>query len=130
LNLTFHPVGDRAVATRFRANDGLQGYDNIVHGGVVAALLDAAMTHCLFHRGVRAVTGDLRVRFVTSILCDRTLDIKAWLLVSRPPLYRVRSEIAVDGQVAAWAEAKFMERRAPHDKLELEERDSGPHQGP
>ena len=68
------------------------------------------MTHCLFHRGAQAVTGDLRVRFLHSVSCRVCLDIHAWVVFSRPPLYRLRSEIFLDQRLMAWAEAKFMQR--------------------
>ena len=67
------------------------------------------MTHCLFHREIRAVTGDLRVRFVHAVPCEATMEIRAWLLSSDPPLYRLKSEVKINGRLMAWAEAKFME---------------------
>lgn len=68
------------------------------------------MTHCLFQRGIQAVTGDLHVRFVQAVSCEALLEIKAWVLSARPPLYRLKSEIIYNQQVMAWAEAKFMQR--------------------
>ena len=109
LNLSFQAAGDGVVRTRFEAHTDLQGYDDILHGGVIASLLDAAMTHCLFHRGVQAVTGDLHVRFVRPVPCNVSLEIRAWVLASRPPLYHLRAEIILDERVMAWAEAKFMQ---------------------
>ena len=114
LNLSFRPEAEGAVRTIFQARDELQGYDHILHGGVIAALLDGAMTHCLFHQQVKAVTGDLRVRFVRSIPCDALLDIRARILYSHPPLYRLRAEIVQDGRLMAWAEARFMEKGGRH----------------
>jgi uncharacterized protein (TIGR00369 family) len=111
LNLSFHAAGDGVVKTRFRARPELQGYDDLLHGGVIAALLDATMTHCLFHQGVQAVTADLHVRFVQPVSCGVFLEIRAWVLSSCPPLHRLRGEIVVDESVMAWAEAKFMQRR-------------------
>jgi len=67
--------------------------------------------HRLFHRGVQAVTGDLHVRFVQSVSCDVAMEIRAWVLSSHLPLYRLRAEIVVDERVMAWAEAKFVQRR-------------------
>ena len=110
LNLSFQAAGDGVVRTRFEAHTDLQGYDDILHGGVIASLLDAAMTHCLFHRGVQAVTGDLHVRFIRTISCNASLEVQAWVLYSHPPLYRLKAEIVVDDRVMAWAEAKFMQR--------------------
>ena len=111
LNLSFQASGDGGVRTRFKAPTELQGYDDLLHGGVIASLLDAAMTHCLFHHGVQAVTGDLHVRFLQPVSCNVSLDIRAWVLFSRPPLYRLRAEMSLDGRIMAWAEGKFMQRR-------------------
>lgn len=88
----------------------MQGYQGMLHGGVIAALLDSAMTHCLFHNGVRGVTGDLHVRFVEPVPCDSTLVIQARIASRNPPLFYLRAEMRRDCQVMAWAEAKFIER--------------------
>jgi len=111
LNLSFEDSEEGGVRTSFESGADLQGYDDILHGGVISALLDAAMTHSLFHQGIQAVTGDLRVRFLRPVPCGAILEIRARVLSSRPPLYNVSGEILLDGEVMAWAEAKFMERR-------------------
>ena len=110
LGLCFRDVDASTVCARFQAHPRLQGYDGILHGGVVSALLDAAMTHCLFHRGVQAVTGDLRVRFLAPIPCDLALDVRGWIVSDTPPLYQLKAELLHDGRVLAWAQAKFVDR--------------------
>ena len=110
LGLCFRDVDASTVCTRFQAYPGLQGYDGILHGGVISALLDAAMTHCLFHRGVQAVTGDLRVRFLEPIPCDLALDVRGWIVSDTPPLYQLKAQLVHDGRVMAWAQAKFVNR--------------------
>ncbi len=99
-----------AVCGRFQGNARLQGYQGILHGGVLAALLDSAMAHCLFHRGVQGVTGDLHVRFVQPVSCEATLDVRAHLVSAAAPLYYLKAELLDDGRIMAWAEATFMER--------------------
>ncbi|MEG6550393.1 PaaI family thioesterase [Desulfocurvibacter africanus] len=111
MNLSFLATEDGGVRTQFQTHTELQGYDGILHGGIIASLLDSAMTHCLFHAEVQAVTGDLHVRFVQSVPCDVSLEIRAWILTSYPPLYRLRAEITLEKRLMAWAEAKFMQRR-------------------
>jgi hypothetical protein len=113
LRLDFHLCEDGRVCARFRGNARLQGYDGILHGGIVGALLDAAMTHCLFSRGIQAVTGDLRVRFRKPVPCNATLDIRAWLASESPPLYRLKSELLRGPEVMAWAKASFMRSSLP-----------------
>jgi len=86
----------------------LQGYPGILHGGVAASLLDAAMTNCLFHHGIQAYTGDLHVRYLHPIPCPAQLEIKAWIVSEYSPLYQLRSEISRNQQVMARGEGKFV----------------------
>lgn len=70
------------------------------------------MTHCLFHKEIQAVTGDLHVRFLHPAPCNATLEIRAWVLASYPPLYRLLAEIHIGELLIAWDEAKFVQRRS------------------
>lgn len=110
LKLSFSPAADGAVTARFTADPRLQGYEGILHGGVIASLLDAAMTHCLFHHGIEALTADLHIRYAQAIPCDARIDLWASIIARRPPLYRLRGEASVEGRLMAWAEAKFLVR--------------------
>lgn len=113
LRLRFRSGEDGVVRAVFRADPQLQGYDGIIHGGIIAALLDAAMTHCLFQHEVQGITGDLHVRYVRSVPCDAEMNIRAWLVSCRRSLYRLKAEIESQNKIAAWAEATFMRRRIP-----------------
>ena len=110
LRLRFRDEGDGVAAAKLHPGRGLQGYDGILHGGVIAALLDEAMAHCLFHRGVQGVTGDLHVRFVQPVSCAATLDVRAHVETATPPLYYLKAEILEGDRVMAWGEATFIER--------------------
>jgi len=111
LGLRFEPGGQGSVQTEVQLNRRLQGYDGILHGGVISSLLDAAMTHCLFHAGIEAVTGDLHVRFLHPVPCKEKVAVRSWVLSSFPPLYSVRAELLFEGQVMAWGEGKFAQHR-------------------
>jgi uncharacterized protein (TIGR00369 family) len=108
LGLRFRAGEGGTVRARFQGHSALQGYNGILHGGVISGLLDAAMTHCLFHHGVQAVTADLHVRFIEPVPCEAPLEVKAWLVSVKPPLYGVAAELASGQQVVARGEAKFM----------------------
>jgi len=111
--LSFRERGDGGIEAEFTADTLMQGYANILHGGVIAGLMDTAMTHCLFHRRIQAVTGDLRVRFLHPVPCNQALELRAWLIFSCPPLYQLRAELHGQGSLLARAEAKFMRRERP-----------------
>lgn len=109
LGLTFEPDGAGGVRTTVESNEQLQGYDGMLHGGVAAALLDAAMTHCLFHRDVRAVTADLRVRYPHPVPLGRRFGLRAWVSDACAPLYRLKAELMDGSRVLVWAQATFCE---------------------
>ena len=109
LGVSFEPDGDGGVKTVFTPDLRLQGYDGMLHGGVSAALLDAAMTHCLFHRSVCAVTAELRVRYPHPVPMGRALELRARVTEARVPLYRMRAELTDGDAVLVWAQATFCE---------------------
>lgn len=106
--LDFDCDENNQVSATFQSHMWLQGYSDILHGGITSALLDAAMTHCLFKHKIKAVTGDLRIRFLAPIPCDAQVTLIAFLDSQTPPLYIVKSELHYNGRVMARAKAKFM----------------------
>lgn len=110
-DLHFSADGDKRVKTSFQSDSRLQGYDGIIHGGILSALLDTAMARCLLSMDIEAVTGALNVRFFEPVPCNALLTITAWIEESLPPLYHLRAEIRVGTRRACKAKAKFMQRR-------------------
>ncbi len=107
--LRFAPHDDGSVRAGFQSYDELQGYDGILHGGIIASLLDSAMINCLFQRGVRAMTADLKVRYKHSVPCNAKLVVLGQLVESRPPLYRLEARLMLGERTMARAEARFMQ---------------------
>ncbi len=106
----FHVQEDGSVRGRFACCEAYQSYPGILHGGVISALLDAAMTNCLFATGVAGVTGELVVRFLNPVHLHREAEITAKLERSATPLYHLAAELTQDGEVLARATAKFVDR--------------------
>ena len=108
--LQFKKESEGCVSTRFTGNESMQGYDGIIHGGLLSALLDTAMAHCLLHENIEAMTGELNVRFLDPVACNSTMDITAWIDSSLPPLYHLRSQIRINNKIVCKAKGKFMQR--------------------
>jgi acyl-coenzyme A thioesterase PaaI-like protein len=96
------------VRAVFQTNEYLQGYPGILHGGVVASLLDAAMTHCLFHKGVKALTAELKIRYKHAIPSGEQVVVQAQLIKCRPPLYHLKARLLLGSRTMACSEARFM----------------------
>lgn len=110
LKLRFSAAEDGGVRATFKGHRILEGYDGLLHGGVIASLLDSTMTNCLFQRGVNAVTGELNVRYRHSVPCDAELELRAQVVSEKRPLFLVESELLMASKIMAKATAKFMER--------------------
>lgn len=111
LKLRFTPDGNGGVEAVLRGRKTWQGYPGVLHGGVIASLLDAAMTNCLFQQGIQAVTGELTIRYLRPVPCCAELRLRAGVTAAKPPLFLMESQLLVAGCPAARATAKFMRRK-------------------
>lgn len=109
--LEFHAHAPGAVSALFPCNSLFQSYAHTFHGGLSAALIDAAMTNCLFSAGITAVTGELTVRYLQSVSIEGMIELRAQIEKSRGPLHYVKAEIIQDEQIKVSAKAKFVTRR-------------------
>lgn len=108
LQLHFDDDGDGRVSTRFKGRRILQGYEGILHGGVIASLLDSAMTNCLFRQGIRAMTGELNIRYRHPVPCYEELLLRAQIMEARGSFYELKAELLIGEQIMARAAAKFI----------------------
>ena len=109
LRVSYRPTTDNAVEAVFACDRALQGYEGKLHGGVIAALLDGAMTHCLFALGRTTVTAELTVRYKQPVAVGALVTVRAWVERDLAPLYLLRASLVQDGVVKASASAKFMD---------------------
>ena len=110
LRLVFRPSEDGSVQATFDCEKAYEGYANVLHGGVVSALLDGAMTNCLFAHEHPGVTAELTVRFRHPVRTDTTATVRAWIEGCSPPLHVLKAEVVQNGQIKATACGKFMDQ--------------------
>jgi len=108
MKLKFRVQSDGSVLALFPCREIFQSYRETLHGGVISALLDAAMTNALFSVGVVAVTAELTVRFLASVSLGRGAVIRASIEKATSPLYYVRAELEQEKRLMAHASAKFL----------------------
>ena len=111
LGLRFTEEPDGTVVGSFACEGKYQGYSDRLHGGVIAMLADAAMTHCLFVHRIEAVTGKLKLRFPHPVELGVPATVRATLLTNSPPAFLLEAEISQAGVVRATAEALFVAQR-------------------
>ena len=108
LGLQFDVLDDGSVTADFDCSAAFEGYDGMLHGGVISAIADGAMTNCLFAHGIHAVTGELTVRFRHPVELGEPLAVTARIVRDASPLFMVEAELAQSGLLKAKAKAKFV----------------------
>ncbi len=102
--------GDRVIGeVVFEAQHG--GAPGLVHGGLVATLLDEVLGHVAIRRGTPVATAMLDVRYVAPTPLDVPLRCEAWLVRQTGRRWFVAGEIRAEGVVTARAEGVFVDVR-------------------
>jgi len=107
-NLLFILDNDGVIKANFKCKPIFQGYSEQMHGGFISAFMDAAMTNCLFSRGIIAVTVNLSIRFLKPVKIGDSAVVRAWIIKESKRICDLKSEVNQNGLVNARAEGKFM----------------------
>jgi len=78
LQLSFRKT-EQGITARFSIPRRFQGYRNIVHGGIIAALLDEASVKLLALEGARAVTAEMNLRYRKPLRVEENAEVRAFL---------------------------------------------------
>ena len=108
LGVCFTVRPDAGVETTVRCPASWEGYPGLAHGGIIASLLDGAMTNALFARGTAAVTAEVKIRFWHPLPLDRSATVVGLVTQCEPPLYVVEARITSGEVVHATCTGKFM----------------------
>ena len=103
-------VEDGVVKAPLRVQPHHCGYENVVHGGVVAALMDETMGWAA-SRAVRRMffTADLKVRYLKPVPGDRELTVCAELVRAGKRLVEARARLVdAEGMEYARSEGRFV----------------------
>lgn len=83
-------------------------YGGLVHGGLIATVLDAAMVHALFARGIAARTARLEIRYRRAVQTAAPCRVRAELIEARGSLRRLSATLHQAGLLCARATADFL----------------------
>ncbi len=108
LGLKFYKHEDGTVFGNFFADPKFEGYSGIIHGGIVATLLDSAMTHCLLMKDIPALTGRLSIRYSIPIQTGVIVRLEAKIVDESRKIFTLEGKAFVDGKKAASAVARYM----------------------
>ncbi len=113
LNLHFEVDANGLATAEWHPSGVFQSYPDRLHGGVIAILLDSAMVHALFAKGISGVTAELTIRYILTVGLEHPLHVTGHVEMERHGIYLCRADIHQNGVLAVRATAKFMAMARP-----------------
>ena len=108
MHLPFTVDGDDCVL-EFTPGKVHEGWGEVMHGGLIATLLDEAMTRICWERGLPAVTAEMQTRFRKPVRIGSRTVIRGRIAARHGRLLTCAAEMSLeDGTVAATATGKLV----------------------
>lgn len=101
-------VEGEVIRSRWTPNEHHQGWQGVVHGGVLASLLDEAMAYTLFARGVMGMTARMEIRYRSPARAGDPLEIEARCVRRTRALAEIDAHISLHGERVAEARGRFI----------------------
>ncbi|MEW6376528.1 MAG: PaaI family thioesterase [Thermodesulfobacteriota bacterium] len=103
----------KTLKTIFVASPTFQGWDGIVHGGMISTLLDEAMAKLVYELGYQAVTAFLEVKFKKPAPILEPLHVHGELTEVSKRLIKAKAYVArEDGTILATGTSAFLKQSA------------------
>jgi acyl-coenzyme A thioesterase PaaI-like protein len=112
LNLQFYR-NDKMICSDITLGKYHEGWENIVHGGIISTLLDEVMSWTIMYfKRSFFVTRKMQVKYVRPVAVGRPLNVRGRLLESEnPKTVNVRAELlSEDGKILARSLGEFVLR--------------------
>lgn len=96
----------RSSRCELRLAREFQGWEKVVHGGMLSSLLDEAAIYACRCCGEHFVTAELKVTFRKPVAVDEPLLVSARVVAEKRKLFEVESQLEQGGEVCAVATVK------------------------
>jgi acyl-coenzyme A thioesterase PaaI-like protein len=101
----------QAIRARFTFEPTYQGWDGVVHGGLICTLLDEAMANLVYHLEFNAIAASLEVRFKHPTPILQPLIVSGEITEVHKKLVKAKATLATeDGKVLATGISSFLKQ--------------------
>lgn len=109
LRLQFEKSEGGEMIAEWIPESSTEGFDGIVHGGIVSTVLDEAMAKAVVAAELEALTAELRVRFRRHVASGSVVKIRGWIDSRNKRIIKTEAELtSLDGTELAHAWAVFL----------------------
>ncbi len=107
--LTF-TMEDGVCRTSFTAGKEYQGWSGVMHGGLIATLLDETMAQWLWLNDIGTMTAEMTTRYSLAVPIDTPLVIESQKTGGRGRLHVMEGRLILpDGSIAVKSTGKFLQ---------------------
>jgi uncharacterized protein (TIGR00369 family) len=99
---------DGVVRAQFIPSEWHEGWAGIIHGGILASVLDEAMAYAMFWDGIEAVTAKMEIRYRAAVKKGDVLHVDAKVVRDTRRLVDIDGRIRRKGEVVAEASSRFL----------------------
>ena len=124
LKLNFARDGD-TLRAEFTPDEVHQGWPGVVHGGILACLLDEAMSNAAYSEGIACLTASMQMRLRQPVKVEVPLVITALVTKKNRKLIETKAKVCLeDGTIVAESTAKqfIAENESAHSEKVKESR--------
>ena len=108
LQMKFRGTGEHLV-TSYTARQDHEGYDGVLHGGIMATLLDEIMGSIVQERGKNCVTAEMTVKYILPVRTGDTIEAFANVVSEEGRKIRVHGVAKLlDGTIVATSDGLFI----------------------
>lgn len=97
---------NRRALCRIAVPAGFQGWRQVVHGGILATLLDEACIYACRATGEHFVTAELNVRYRKPVPVETAMTVSAEVVEQKRRLLTVRARLEIEGELHAEADSR------------------------
>lgn len=108
LKLCYQYPREGEAYTSFTIPDHFTGWQGIVHGGLLAMVLDETMAHACVSQGLYGFTGEISVRYRKAVSVGTAVHASGRVVTTRKRVVTTAGQITIEGTTIAEAEATFI----------------------
>ena len=101
-------IEDSSASSIVTLDKRFQGWQGVIHGGILATLLDEVAIYACRSQGEQFVTAEISVRYRKPVPVGSTITLKGRIVERRRSLYRVESRIEINNTLHAEADVRVM----------------------
>ncbi len=99
---------DGVSRAEYVAEEKFQGYRNLLHGGIISALLDEVMIKAVIAKGILAVTVEIEVKFIKPVKIGEKLFLEGKVTEEQKKMFTAKGTVTNSkGEIVATGKGKF-----------------------